>query len=152
MWTAINLQAAVHLGQLRAYEFPSDVASSDRDVAARMALVALAVWSLQATITDSFTLRSGCDLVCDSLTWTARWGLGKDDQIEITTESARTVLAEVVSRLANLGLGWDTTPIALQASPSLLQATITSPAPSATSNEGVTPSCMIRASRRLAKD
>lgn len=118
----IYLQAAVHLGQLRAYAFPTEVSSVEQDIAARMVLTALGVWAVQATITDSFTLRSGCDLICESLAWTARWGLGKDEPLEITAEEARAVLKETISILEGISLGWDITPIPLQASPSLLQA------------------------------
>lgn len=121
---AIVLQGAIHLGELRSYGFPTSSGDAkERDIAARSALTALALWSVAATVTDDLlALRSGCDLTYTQMTWTARYGGGRDEPLVFTTKEAFTVLQEAIAALPQYDLSWNTEPVRLTATSGILDA------------------------------
>jgi CRISPR-associated protein Csb1 len=119
---AICLQGAIHLGELRKYSFPTATGEAEaRDLAARTALAALALWSVQATATGSLALRSGCELSYTEMTWVARYGGSRTAAFDLDTATAFELLTEAIAALGQYGLAWNRTPISLQASDPLLE-------------------------------
>ncbi|MGI9213402.1 MAG: type I-G CRISPR-associated RAMP protein Csb1/Cas7g [Methylococcaceae bacterium] len=118
----IVLQGAIHLGELRKYAFPTEKGEAeDRDKAARTALAALALWSVHATATDSLSLRSGCDLTYTEMNWLVRYGGGRDEAITLDNTTAMTILTEAIAALKQYDLAWNTKPINLVASKTILE-------------------------------
>lgn len=121
--TAIHLTGAIHLGALRKYRFPTETGEEkDRDLAARTALTALAIYAVAQAVEQGLPLRSGCDLIPTRMTWLVRGGLAGDREIGCSADEASKVLVQAIAALAEFGLHWNPVPLQLQASAGLLQA------------------------------
>ena len=88
----IKLHATLSLSRLRRYAFGSQTD------AGRLLLATMGLYGLLAFLTDGLDLRSGCDLIADSVDIQLR-GLGNSKPLEASLEAAREALDSQLKRV-----------------------------------------------------
>jgi len=104
-------EANAPMGILRRYRFPlKGVQDPARDQAARVVIAAMGLLSQTLRFENGFSLRSGCDLVWDTLPQFKFYGRTRTEILfegEVTSQEAYEVYKQAVLVAAEHGLGWD---------------------------------------------
>lgn len=109
--------------QLRKLRFPDEGAgsSSERDIAGRAVLAALALYAVLLQWNEGYQLRSRCQLVAKSRPqlWWVGMTAGDVQPLELDLTSAKEIFAKAVEKAGDAGLKWGSDPIVLTPSKSL---------------------------------